>query len=354
MHNVYSRHLFTMESDNFMDKQTAKTLQIANQRLQARQYTAAAEIAGTILHNHPNNLQAHQIAGLALHHSGQHQEALHHYNAVVTISRGHPSALTTRSAIALAAGKPTLARTDARKAVQLAPASFTGWMNLGLACAHLNHWKEAEAAFSQAQKLSPDSTHPQIERAISQLHLARQTPPEIPQPRHIKDYRDEQSNWLKLLTQLSLHAPQACQDFSLAVWQLLIETEAYQHALHWAQQHQQLGLFRSADQFAEQLCHQAPADIVRQALLMRASIALARGTPDIAIKRYKQLLKHSPDFWQAHSNYLIALQHDPKLTQNDIDQAHKAWEPESTPRPSHRLTPYPPVATPRNPDAFSG
>ena len=80
---------------------------------------------------------------------------------------------------------------------------------------------------------------------------------------------------------------------------------------------------------------------------MHAVAALDLGEVALSLRSYERLLAARPDYAEADSNRLIALQHDPAATPEALHAAHRAWAQRHAPDSLQEPLPRPATGAPR-------
>lgn len=115
----------------------------------------------------PDFAEAHSNLGLALLQTGRLPEAKHHFIQVVRIAPRDASAHSNLGYIALQQDRPQDAVTHYRVVVQERPGEAESHYNFGAACARMQQWAEAAAAFDQALQIRSD--YPEARRQLLQM-----------------------------------------------------------------------------------------------------------------------------------------------------------------------------------------
>jgi len=118
-----------------------------------------------------------------------------------------------------------------------------------------------------------------------------------------------------------------------------------QLALDWGRACHRAG--RLAEAVAALALAAAPADASDDALLLHAVAALDLGEADDSLRAYDRLLARRPDYAEADSNRLIALQHHPGAEPVALHAAHRAWALRHAPDDVQQVLPAAAGTSPR-------
>jgi predicted O-linked N-acetylglucosamine transferase (SPINDLY family) len=250
---------------------------------------AAAERAYRAhLDAHPNDADALHMLGLLRQQQGHpHESATLIERALAAGAQGAlPQA--NLSAVRLALGESARAASAARAALALDREHFGAWLNLGLACERLGDLAGARAALTEARARRPDDTR-------TSLALGR-------------------------VLEVSGDLPAAVEMLMLAVARAPNDAEA---AFLLGRAQYRSGALSAAIATLERATGLAGAP--RDAWLILASAQLDRGEPEASIATSDALLARWPDYAEAASNRLIALQHLPGIDCASLDHAHRDW-----------------------------
>ncbi len=250
-------------------------------------------------------------------------------DAALSLTTDTSAILANRASIHLANGNNADAERDARAALQSDPKSFGACFNLGLALKPTDR-AQAAAAFRSASRLRPTDARSLLEwfstAAMSQQAFdigerVRQPLPSLAPQRdialqtahHLEQYGYATAA-IVVLTHLRRELP---RDKAITARHEL-ELAFAKAAL--LEQKQQTSDALSA---ADAVLRQAPGH--RGARMLRASILGDRGEARAALDDYRRIVESAPDDAIADSAMLIAMQHDPSISPDDIFQAHRTW-----------------------------
>jgi protein O-GlcNAc transferase len=291
---------------------------------------AARRAYADVLARQPDHADALHMAGLLLHQSGDHLEALRLLDAACASAPSSAAVLANRAGVHLALGQHAAAETDARAAMDADPASFGAALNLGLALLGLDRSAAAAAAFARASALRVQDARALLEwfsaaaRSGRASGLAERVRSPLPA---LAPQRD-----LALRTAMQLeHNGFSNQAFAI-VAQLhaeLRDDAEIGYRFEVESRYRQAYAFEyrndsnSALAIADALIAAAPWHC--SARRLRASLLGDRGLAAEALAEHARIVELAPGDAKSASAYLIALQHDPAQTAAGIAEAHRAW-----------------------------
>ncbi|MCA1778984.1 MAG: tetratricopeptide repeat protein [Xanthomonadaceae bacterium] len=267
---------------------------------------------------HPEAL--YLLAALQLQ-TGRPESALGLIDRAIARLGRRPELLVNRSSAALAAGRTAEACIDAGEAAEGLPQSFGAWFNLGLAEAARRNWPASQHALARALTLRPADPRCQLHWQIAVLHGApeRYRPIEAAVLAEAAQLMDPLAELVGTLTRVG----QAAEASRLAgtVADALPDQEPI--GRQWIRKTERAGLARTAERLADRLIERFPDSA--DARLFVAAARQRRAATEAACRDYRHLLEIKPDYWQAHSNYLISLQHLPGIGPAELAEAHAEW-----------------------------
>ncbi len=302
-------------------------LQKALDRHRAGDFAAAARLYDRILDRDPGHAQALHLRATLYLQQQRPERALPMIEKALKRSGQRPELLLNRSSALLALDRPADAARDAEAVASIHPRAFGAWLNLGLASVALEQWQTAAAAFSKACRLRPDDGRCQVEWRIAELRRPGGHWHELPDA--LMQQAANLSLELAELIRALAERDQLEQAAQLAMQVFPYLEENPDDGLAWINRIKRGGLPVTASKLAENLCTRHPEHLA--ARLFLATELQTRGLAARACEHYRALLEHHPDHWQAHSNYLIALQLDPNATPEQIEQAHQQWANQHAP-----------------------
>jgi protein O-GlcNAc transferase len=285
------------------------------------QFDRAESLYADILGQAPDQPQAlHLLATLKLQ-LGQAQASLELTERAMTVVGRQPELLLNRSSALLALDRPEAAATDAQTVTESNPDVFGAWLNLGLARIAAGQSEPAREAFVRALALRPDDPRCQLEWRIAVLDCdsGQYRPPDDA----LVDQADQFPEQFAALLNGLMAGAKTDEARRLARRVARALTRLPERELDWLRNVKNAGLAITALELGKDLIDRAPS--LADARLFVASACLICGDAAAAGEHYRQLLKRNPTYWQAHSNYLIALQHDPAVDADQIARAHIDW-----------------------------
>ena len=264
------------------------------------------------------------------HRNGDLEAALRHYDALLRAHPKHAAMLANRASIHLAREDAESAERDARDAVAVDPASFGAWFNLGQALRAQGDVANASSSLRRASRLRPLDARALLEwfsaAAHSQQFAGIDGRLREPMP-DFATYRD-----LALQTAMELEQHGSATAALVVLSHLRRQAGAdpeviarYMLDFRYAKT-VQLEHKRETDaalDTANRILSQAP--IHRGTRMLRASVWSERGEISEAVDDLREITRRVPDDAIAGSALLIALQHDPAQTADDIADAHRQW-----------------------------
>ena len=291
---------------------------------------AARQAYADVLARQPDHADALHMAGLLLHQSGEHLEALRLLDAACASAPSSAAILANRAGVQLALARHAAAEADARAALAADPASFGAAFNLGLALLSLDRTSAAAVAFARASALRPQDARALLEWFFAAARSGRSTglAERVRSPLPALGLQRD----LALRTAMQLeHNGLSNQAFAI-VAQLHAELGAdaeIAYRFEVESRYRQACAFEyrndsnSALTIADALIAAAPWHCsVRR---LRASLLGERGLAGEALAEHAAVVELAPDDAKSASAYLIALQHDPTQTAAAIAAAHRAW-----------------------------
>lgn len=328
--------------------QTAKAF---NQRLQAAiadhqagQLDAAARVYRQLLEREPAHPDVLHMLGLVAMQQGKSDKALQFIDRALAQKPTAAAVLSNKASACLQLGDFETAIQCAWQATQQAPTFFNAWINLGLGCTGSGQHQAASEAFGEACRLKPGQPQPWLEALFALLRAGDN--PQAERHVHTVETVSEPASQEALYINVAKYAEHVGQD--------QVSDRLFRHALtqsgfsptmqiEWAR----ALLHRARVGAALDVLEQMPVDIAElpDALMLR-SLGLQRmGESRAAVAGYRQLLQAYPDWPQAHSNLLIALQYDAQTDAQTIYQEHLNWARlhlrGAKPKPAAPLDPRP-------------
>jgi protein O-GlcNAc transferase len=277
----------------------------------------------------PDHVDALHMFAMLHHQRGDSELALSLMNSALSLATDPSAILANRASIHLANGNTVDAERDARAALQNDPASFGAWFNLGLALKPTDH-AQAASAFRAANSLRPMDARSLLEwfsmEATSQQgfdigeRIRQPLPPLASQRALALQTASDLERYgyataaIVVLSQLRRELPRD-------------DTIAARHELELV--YAKAALLEQKLQIADALLtadavlRQAPGH--RGARMLRASILGDRGEARAALDDYRRIVESTADDAIAGSAMLIAMQHDPSMSAEDIFHAHRTW-----------------------------
>lgn len=242
-------------------------------------FARAEALAKKIVKKQPSHPGVNQILALSLYSQGRYLVAVPWFDKAVALSKGHASALLSRSANALALEAWPQVERDAKAVLSQNPQHFGAWMNLGIAYREQQLWQAAYEAFVKATDLNPGDVKSQLELAISERQLGfAENSRSLPLPREDA----ELSLWPRWLVLVRLEAERSTEATESLAGMLAGHEEITDALLlQLAKCVRQLGALKLAIELAEKI----PPDSVeeyKEALLLLASVHQGRGQPERA------------------------------------------------------------------------
>lgn len=296
-------------------------LRAAVKRHRAGELERAAELYDQILEQQPQKPQALHLRATLHLQLDQPEPALAMIERAMTQAGRQPELLLNRASAHLALNQPAAAARDAEAVAGTHPRVFGAWFNLGLACAAMDRWADAAEALAKARELRPDDARCQLEWRIAELRRPEGQWHELP-----TDLLQQTGRLTGILAELVRSLSDADEDQAAARLARRVANELPDdpdRQLDWIKQTKRAGRSITATGLAETLIERHPTHSRTRLLL--ATELQTRGRIEAACRHYVALLDHEPEHWQAHSNYLIALQLDPDTTPEALEQAHAAW-----------------------------
>jgi predicted O-linked N-acetylglucosamine transferase (SPINDLY family) len=228
------------------------------------------------------------MLGLLRHQQGRHVEAASLIARAILRGAAGAAPLANLAAVELARGDSAAAATAATRALALDSEHFGAAYNLGLAASAQGRWVDSRNALRIAHRIRPDD-------AKAASALAR--------------------------------ACEACgdTDAALILWRELAAAHPDDASVGFA-----LGsaLYRQArltEAIAVLREDVRRPDAPRDASLLLAAASLDLGEVGESEAEYDRLLAAHPDYHQAASNRLVALQHDPTVSPRRLLDEHRLW-----------------------------
>ena len=298
-------------------------------------FDTAANDYSSLLDAVPHHIDALHMFAMLSHQRGDCARALTLMESALSLAPNTPTILANRASIHLAIGNTDDAQRDARAALTGDPNSFGAWFNLGLALKQTN-LAEATTAFRSASRLRLQDARALLEwfsaAAKSQQPFGideriRQSWPPFSAHRSLAlqtaadlERYGYSTAAIVVLTQLRRESP----NDNLVVARHQVEL-AYGKAALLEQQNRTADALSASDD----LLRHAPDH--RGARMLRASILGERGEATAALADHRHILESTPDDAVAGSAMLIAMQHDPSISANEISDAHIAWAKRNAP-----------------------
>jgi len=283
-----------------------------------------------VLARQPGHADALHMAGLLLHQSGEHGEALRLLDAACANAPASAAVLANRAGVHLALGQHAAAETDARAALGADPASFGAALNLGLALLGLDRSSAAAAAFARASGLRPQDARALLEwfsaaacsaRANGLAERVRSPLPALAPQRDLAlrtamqlEHNGFSNQAFAIVAQLRAEL----RDDAEIGYRFEVESR-YRQACSFEYRNDS----NSALAIADALIAAAPWHC--SARRLRASLLGERGLAAEALAEHARIVELAPGDAKSASAYLIALQHDPAQTAAAIAAAHRAW-----------------------------
>jgi len=311
----------------------------AAELLQAGDSVRAKTLLEALLKEAPGSADVLHLLGIARFQCGEPEAAL---SALKRAARDRAANATVHSNLAMVAlsrGDFPLARRAARRALALNDRHFGAWLNLGLACAGLEAHGDAAEAFIAALRANPSSFRAWAE-AISALlragkaDAARRLAEDAGAlARHPDNARFAQAvareasragtpELAERVLDAALRIEPGSVPVILAKARLLMDTNRPAPCVEFLQ------------------ATEAAAGQSRDHGLLLAVACQHLGEIEPALEKYGELLGSHPDWAEAHSNLLIAMQYDPRSDPESLFAAHREWalrhEPERIPRPARQ------------------
>ena len=304
------------------------------------QFERAEALYADILDQSPDQPQAlHLLATLKLQ-LGQTQASLELTERALAVAGRQPELLLNRSSALLALDQPEAAAADAQAVTENHPDVFGAWFNLGLARIASEQSEPAREAFARALALRPNDPRCQLEWRIAVLDCDASLYQRLDDA--LIDRADQFPDQFVALLNGLMAGAKTDEARRLARRVAGALAKVPERELDWLRQVQRAGLAITALELGEDLINRSSS--LADARLFVASVCLIGGDAAAAGEQYRQLLERNPTYWQAHSNYLIALQHDPAVDSDQIAQAHDDWNQTHAP-PEQAL----PARTPGKP-----
>jgi protein O-GlcNAc transferase len=292
-------------------------------------FDAASKDYASLLDVAPNHVDALHMLAMLNHQHGDSARALALMDSALSLTPNASLILANRASIHLATGDATAAERDARAALKGDPVSFGAWFNLGLALKQTD-LAQAASALRSASRLRPLDARALLEwfSAAAKSQQAFGIDERIRQP--LPSFSSQRS--LALLTATDLERYGYSTAATVVLTQLRRELPkdnivVARHQLEVAygkaallEQQNRTGDALSA---ANHVLNQSPDH--RGARMLRASILGDRGEASAALADYRRIVDSTPRDGVAGSAMLIAMQHDPSASADDIFNEHIAW-----------------------------
>ena len=292
------------------DAGVSATLARALAAHQAGRYAEAEAAYGERLAAAADDAVALHGLGLLRHQQGRGAEAAALIGRAIAAGLGGATPHANLAAVRLAGGDPAGAAAAAAAALALDPEHYGALLNLGLAAEAPGDWPRARAALERAAARRPgDATA--LDALLRVLDRAGDAPAAL--ALRAARWRDRPGD-----AGLALEFGRAC--------------------------HREGRLAEALDALEAAVAPARPAD---EALLMHAVAALDLGEVALSMRSYDRLLASRPDYAEADSNRLIALQHDPAATPEALHAAHRAWARRHAPDSLEEPLPRPATDAPR-------
>jgi predicted O-linked N-acetylglucosamine transferase (SPINDLY family) len=291
-----------------------------------RYIQAVAQFREAVKRN-PQLISARHALALALHQAGMETEAIREFDIALEHAAGDPMLLANRAAVLMALGRLTEAEQSCHQALTLQPKNFVALFNLGLILEKLGNSAAALTPLCAALDVRPDAFNAvralaRVAVSLDEVVAARRTLPILVS----KSARPD----LLLIGDLY----RVCSDIESA-WKVWREAATDPTLSAKAR----LRISRTALSAGRPDIAQIEAESVlrdeatsRDAMLLKALALHESGQIEEAIAVYRKLLKAHPDFAEAESNFLIAIQHAPETTPAEIFQASKEWARRHAPK----------------------
>ncbi len=297
----------------------------------AGQLERAEALYRKVLDKSPGHPEAlYMLAALRLH-QGRPESALKLIDRAIARIGRRPELLTNRSTALLALERYEAAARDASELAGAMPGAFGAWFNLGLAQAGLEDWSAAEQSLARALQINPHDINCRLEWLIAVARNAPDRLPEIPAV-VLEQARQLLPALTRLIAALTANdADESADRLALDIADRLAASSP-PAALDWVRRLEQAPAAITAARVAEALSDRLEGE--RDLRLFLAVNLLTRGLADQACRVYETLLERHPDYWQAHSNWLIARQHLPEATGQALAEVHKQWAAAHAPEPA--------------------
>lgn len=273
-----------------------------------------------VLKQDPLSVPARHALALALHQAQRHTEAIGEFDTLIQQVGDDALLFANRAAVLLALGSLTEAEQSCHQALRLQPQNFTALFNLGLALEMQARMAEAMRPLHDALKQRPNAVH--VAKVLARVAIASDDADAARRALSVLAAIPEHSNLL-VVGDLYL----VCSDIESAwrAWhQAAADPEFSTKArLRICRTALPAGRPDIAQTEAEAVLRSEPAS--KLALLYRALALHEAGRAEEAIIEYRTLLEAYPDFAEARSNYLIALQHAPGTAPVDIFNTSRDW-----------------------------
>ncbi len=305
----------------------------------------------------PAAAELHYNLGSVLQALGQHDEARACFRQALRHQPNYPEAHNNLAVLLQQHGQRAEAIEHWREALRLKPDYAEASSNLGAALQQQGHLEEAVACLQQALRLRPDyaKAHSHLGRvlhaqgrladAVASYQQAIRLQPEVAETHYnLGNVLREQGQWAEAAAcyrqALRLKPDYAEAHGNLGVvlqkqGQWAEAVACYRQALRYqpeaAEVHSNLGdALREQGQLAEAvLC-------LRQALRLKPDFPEAHnnlgtvlqklGQLDEAVASFQQALRCQPDFAFAHQSLLLTLQYCPRVTLQELAEAHAEFE----------------------------
>ncbi|HST28448.1 MAG TPA: tetratricopeptide repeat protein [Rudaea sp.] len=290
-------------------------------------YDEAIERFRDVLKHDPQSVSVRHALALALHQVGNDAEAICEFDLAVKQGANEPMLHANRAAVLLALGRLADAEQSCRQALNLQPKNFAALFNLGLTLEKLGRPADALISLNAALDTRPDALG--LAKVLARVAVAMNDADSARQVLPILLAKPEKST-LILIGDIY----QTCSDIESAwhVWREaaidpMLSTKA---RLRISRTALTAGRPDIAQIEADTVLHSEAAS--RDAMLLQALALHEGGQIEEAIASYQKLLKTHPDFAEAGSNYLIAIQHAAETTPAEIFLASKEWAEHHAPK----------------------
>jgi tetratricopeptide (TPR) repeat protein len=280
-----------------------------------------------ILEKDPSSVSARHALALALHQAGNDAEAICEFDLAIEQRANEPMLLANRAAVLLALGRLTDAEQSCRHALSVQPDNFTALYNLGLALESMGRVGEATAPLRAALDIRPNALG--VARVLARVAVAMNDPDSARRVLPMLLAKPEKST-LILIGDLY----QTCSDIESA-WRIWGQAAANPALAVRAR----LRISRTALPAGRPDIAQIETEKIlrseatsRDAMLLHALALHEGGQIQESVLEYRKLLKVHPNFVEAESNYLIAIQHVPETTPAEIFRASKEWAEHHAPK----------------------